>query len=173
LVWKSVNIKLNNKLFFKIADMGNACYTDKHFSEDIQTREYRSPEVILGHEYGCNTDVFSLGCVVFEMLTNNFLFKPKKISGIKKDEDHLFQMIETLGPIDKDFAIGGKYSESLFNKKGKLLNGSPKVTIPLSKLLISKYGYEVDVAVAVEQFLLPMLAFEPKNRIDARTCLKS
>ena len=93
LRWKSVKIHLNEKLFFKLADMGNACFTDKHFTEDIQTREYRSPEVILGHDYTPNTDVFSLACTVFEMMTNNFLFKPKKISGIKKDEDHLFQMI--------------------------------------------------------------------------------
>ena len=30
----------------KIVDLGNACYTYKHFTEDIQTRQYRSPEVI-------------------------------------------------------------------------------------------------------------------------------
>ena len=51
LVWKSVKIDLNDQLFFKIADMGNACKVDKHYTEDIQTREYRSPEVILGHDY--------------------------------------------------------------------------------------------------------------------------
>lgn len=28
-----------------IVDLGNACWTHKHFSEDIQTRQYRSPEV--------------------------------------------------------------------------------------------------------------------------------
>ena len=44
------------------------------------------------------------------MLTNNFLFKPKKIPGIKKDEDHLFQMMQALGPIDKDFATTGRLS---------------------------------------------------------------
>jgi serine/threonine protein kinase len=141
LVWKNVKIQLNNKLFFKIVDMGNACFADKHFTEDIQTREYRSPEVILGYDYFYNTDVFSLGCVVFEMLTNNFLFKPKKISGIKKNEDHIYQMLERLGPIDKDFAINGKYSSEVFNKKGKLLNGTPKVTDPISKLLVEKYDY--------------------------------
>lgn len=43
LYWKSVKIKLNDKLFFKIADLGNACFIYKHFTEDIQTREYRSP----------------------------------------------------------------------------------------------------------------------------------
>jgi len=29
----------------KVVDLGNACYTYKHFTEDIQTRQYRSPEV--------------------------------------------------------------------------------------------------------------------------------
>lgn len=51
LPWKNVDIKLHDSLYFKIADMGNACYTHKHFSEDIQTREYRSPEVLLGQDY--------------------------------------------------------------------------------------------------------------------------
>jgi serine/threonine protein kinase len=110
LVWKSVKINLNDRLFFKVVDMGNACFTNKHFTDDIQTREYRSPEVLLGHEYGCNTDIFSLACVIFELLTNNFLFKPKKISGIKKNEDHMYQMLDTLGPMNKEFAINGKYS---------------------------------------------------------------
>ncbi|CAG8706579.1 16116_t:CDS:2, partial [Racocetra fulgida] len=32
----------------KIADLGNACWVDHHFTNDIQTRQYRSPEVILG-----------------------------------------------------------------------------------------------------------------------------
>lgn len=29
----------------KIADLGNACWVDNHFSPDIQTRQYRSLEV--------------------------------------------------------------------------------------------------------------------------------
>jgi serine/threonine-protein kinase SRPK3 len=77
------------------------------------------------------------------MLTNNFLFKPKKIPGIKKDEDHLYQMIEVLGAIDKDFATTGKQSAELFNKKGRLLNGSPKSVVPISKTLVEQYGYQV------------------------------
>ncbi len=30
--WKSVRIELNYKIFFKIVDMGNACFADKHFT---------------------------------------------------------------------------------------------------------------------------------------------
>jgi hypothetical protein len=59
------------------------------------------------------------------MMTNSFLFKPKKTAGINKDVDHLYQMLRTLGPIDKAFACGGRNSENLFNKKGKLLHGDP------------------------------------------------
>jgi hypothetical protein len=29
----------------KVVDFGNACWTHTHFSEDIQTRPYRAPEV--------------------------------------------------------------------------------------------------------------------------------
>ena len=28
-----------------VVDLGNACWTHKHFTDDIQTRQYRSPEV--------------------------------------------------------------------------------------------------------------------------------
>lgn len=44
-------------------------------------------------------------------------------------------MMETLGIMDKDFAISGKYSGEVFNKKGKLLNGNPKKIVPLSRML--------------------------------------
>lgn len=93
LKWKNVKIELNKKLFFKVVDMGNACFSKHHFTEDIQTREYRSPEVILGYSYSHNTDIWSLACTIFELLTNNFLFKPKPAEGISKDEDHLYKII--------------------------------------------------------------------------------
>lgn len=60
----------------KIADLGNACWVGHHFTNDIQTRQYRSPEVILGGKWGASTDVWSMSCMVrqrlFDLtLTNN------------------------------------------------------------------------------------------------------
>lgn len=52
------------RITVKIADLGNACWTDHHFTEDIQTRQYRCPEVILGAPWGTSADVWSLGCIV-------------------------------------------------------------------------------------------------------------
>jgi serine/threonine protein kinase len=40
----------------------------------IQSRFYRSPEVILGHPYTCAIDMWSLGCVLVELFTGEPLF---------------------------------------------------------------------------------------------------
>ena len=79
LAWKdTISIHLDQTLKIKIVDFGNACWTHKHFTDNIQTREYRSPEAIIVSEYDTSTDMWSMACVVFEMLTNSFLFKPRK-----------------------------------------------------------------------------------------------
>jgi serine/threonine protein kinase len=79
-------IKLDRELRIKIVDFGNACHITKKFTDNIQTREYRSPEAILGIDYGANTDIWSLACVVFELLTCNYLFKPKRGKGYGKSD---------------------------------------------------------------------------------------
>ena len=43
----------------KLADLGNSCWREKHFSDGIGTQEYRAPEVILETGYdtqGCGRD---------------------------------------------------------------------------------------------------------------------
>ena len=62
------------KISVKIADLGNACWTSHHFTNDIQTRQYRSPEVILGAKWGASTDVWSMAAMVFLSFPNQFLF---------------------------------------------------------------------------------------------------
>ena len=48
----------------KIADLGNACWTYKHFTEDIQTRQYRCLEVLVGSPYSTAADIWSTACMV-------------------------------------------------------------------------------------------------------------
>lgn len=45
--WRDINAKLG-RAQAKLVDFGNACWTERHFTEDIQTRQYRSPEVNAG-----------------------------------------------------------------------------------------------------------------------------
>lgn len=53
----------------KIVDFGNACWRKRHFTDDIQTRQYRSPEVIVGQGYDTSTDLWSFACMIFELVT--------------------------------------------------------------------------------------------------------
>lgn len=55
------------KISVKIADLGNACWVGHHFTNDIQTRQYRSPEVILGSKWGASTDVWSMAAMVCDV----------------------------------------------------------------------------------------------------------
>uniref|UniRef100_A0ACB8FQB4 SRSF protein kinase 2 n=1 Tax=Sphaerodactylus townsendi TaxID=933632 RepID=A0ACB8FQB4_9SAUR len=53
-----------DKIIVKIADLGNACWVHKHFTEDIQTRQYRSIEVLIGAGYSTPADIWSTACMV-------------------------------------------------------------------------------------------------------------
>ncbi|EUC66724.1 Serine/Threonine kinase catalytic domain protein [Rhizoctonia solani AG-3 Rhs1AP] len=156
----------------KIGDLGNASYCWKHFTENIQTRQYRCPEVILGAEWDATADVWSVGCIFFELLTSDVLFDPAERPGIwSRDDDHICQMIELLGPMDPKFALSGDYSKEIFRSDGVTLRNvaSSKMSHwPLLDVLVQKYRYEREHAERLAEFLLPFLRLEPKLRISAQ-----
>ena len=99
-----------------------ATWTEHHFTDDIQTRQYRCPEVILGARWGPSADIWSVACVVFELITGgDYLFDPASGSRYGKDDDHIAQIMELMGEIPKSVAFSGKYSSEFFNRKGTSL----------------------------------------------------
>jgi serine/threonine protein kinase len=58
----------------KVIDFGSSCYADQRVFTYIQSRFYRAPEVILGLAYGHPIDVWSLACVLAELVTGAPLF---------------------------------------------------------------------------------------------------
>jgi serine/threonine protein kinase len=70
----------------KLADFGNACWVHEHFTSDIQTRQYRAPEVILGAKYAPSVDMWSMGCMAFELATGDLLFEPKTGQSFDKND---------------------------------------------------------------------------------------
>lgn len=70
----------------KVVDFGNACWADKQFAEEIQTRQYRAPEVILQAGYSFSVDMWSFACIAFELATGDMLFTPKDGQGFSEDE---------------------------------------------------------------------------------------
>lgn len=109
----------------KIADLGNACWQNNHFTDAIQTRHYRCLEVILGADYGPSADIWSAACLAFELATGDYLFEPHEGQDYSRDDDHLAHIIELLGDIPINITQTGKYAKTYFTKKGKLSDLTP------------------------------------------------
>ncbi|ORZ23840.1 kinase-like domain-containing protein [Lobosporangium transversale] len=152
----------------KIADLGNACWEDHHFTNDIQTRQYRSPEVILGAKWGPSTDVWSVACMAFELITSDYLFDPQSGSSYNKDDDHMAQIIELMGNFPKKLALSGKYSQELFNRKGELRHIHKLRMWPLQDVLHEKYLMPRPEADFLADFLCKMLSLDPMQRASAQ-----
>ncbi|KAL1835360.1 hypothetical protein VTK73DRAFT_5708 [Phialemonium thermophilum] len=66
---KPENILLRHPLRseIKVIDFGSSCFEHEKVYTYIQSRFYRSPEVILGMSYGLPIDMWSLGCILAEL----------------------------------------------------------------------------------------------------------
>lgn len=157
----------DNLISVKIADLGNACWVNHHFTNDIQTRQYRAPEVLLGAQWGASADVWSMSCMVFELLTGDYLFDPQSGQKYSKDDDHIAQIIELLGAIPMQILMTGKWTMEFFNRKGELRNIQRLKPWGLRDVMKEKYHYSLEDANMISSFLLPMLDLNPKRRADA------
>jgi len=158
----------------KIVDMGNACWADKHFSDDIQTRQYRSPEVILQSGYDAACDMWSFACIAFELVTGDLLFDPQSGDDYTRDEDHLALMIELIGRVPINCSVlSGSQRDRFFDGKNDLRHIRRLKFWPVNRVLVEKYKMDEGRARALQDFLLPLLQWEPNARQTAEVCLKS
>ncbi|XP_074836735.1 dual specificity tyrosine-phosphorylation-regulated kinase 1B-like isoform X1 [Carettochelys insculpta] len=90
---KPENILLCNpkRSAIKIVDFGSSCQLGQRIYQYIQSRFYRSPEVLLGMPYDLAIDMWSLGCILVEMHTGEPLF-----SG-SNEADQMNRIVEVLG----------------------------------------------------------------------------
>lgn len=78
---KPANVLVNRSCDIKLADFGLSRYVDPlndvAKTDYVVTRWYRAPEVILSRKYTSAIDVWSVGCILVEMLSGKVLFKGK------------------------------------------------------------------------------------------------
>jgi serine/threonine-protein kinase SRPK3 len=165
---QSGGLEALDRITVKIADLGNATWVNHHFTDDIQTRQYRCPEVLLGARWGPSADIWSVACVLFELLAGgDYLFDPQAGSRYSKDEDHIAQIIELVGDFPQSLAFSGKYSSRFFNRKGELRHINKLRFWPLEDVLHDKYEITREVAQTIASFLSPMLRLNPEKRAGA------
>lgn len=157
---------------YKVADLGNACWVERHFSDDIQTRQYRSPETIINANYDTSADIWSLACMLFELVTGDYLFDPKASEEYPRDEDHLALFTELLGPMPPKLIAKGRRSMTYFNRRGELRHIKSLRYWGLGDVLIQKYHMHPVEARNLASFLLPMINLLPEERVSAKMALE-
>ena len=161
---------------FKVVDLGNACWIHKHFTDDVQTRQYRSPEVILGARWGPKIDVWSIGCIAWELLTGDFLFDPKNSAhkGYDKDDDHLALIIERCGGIPAALIDEGRLRSKFFDQRYSLrkIRQSDLRPEKLSDRIVRKYHWKRQHAEEFESFLRICLQVMDCDRASAAQLLE-
>ncbi|KAM6300831.1 SRSF protein kinase 3-like [Aegotheles albertisi] len=156
----------------KIADLGSACWTYKPFSKEIQTQPYRALEVLLGLDYGTPADIWSTGCLAFEMATGERLFDPQPGKYFSRDDDHVARIIELLGRIPPQVAFSWNKSTKFFSRPGALLRLSRLCPRSLHSVLREGHNWTRQTATPFASFLLPALQFAPQRRATAAQCLR-
>ncbi|XP_030314520.1 SRSF protein kinase 3 [Calypte anna] len=156
----------------KIADLGSACWTYKPFSKEIQTQPYRALEVLLGLDYGTPADIWSTGCLAFEMATGEYLFDPQPGKYFSRDDDHVARIIELLGRIPPQTAFSWNKSTKYFSRPGALLRLSRLSPRSLYSILLDRHKWTQQEVAPFASFLLPALQYTPERRATAAQCLQ-
>ena len=106
---ENILVLTHSKFSAKVIDLGSACLKNHKIFNYIQSRFYRAPEVLLGLNYSEAIDVWSLGCILAELLTGSPLFPAQS-------ELELFGCItEVLGLPPPDLVQGSKRHSLFFH----------------------------------------------------------
>ncbi|KAG6043281.1 hypothetical protein E4U39_004755 [Claviceps sp. Clav50 group G5] len=165
----------------RIIDFGVASWRENHLFEEIQPLALRAPEVAIGAPWDTGVDIWTLGCLIVELLHNFFLFPgsaPKKGSWTA-EEDHLARIIRVLGDFPPSLLKKGHLSKSYFDGQMKLIRGPSLERSSLECVLngpvkpykrpsdMSKMEFDVFI-----DFLKGMLEIDPMKRKSAAQLLQ-
>lgn len=143
----------------KVIDFGSSCLENEKVYTYIQSRFYRSPEVILGMTYGMPIDMWSLGCILAELLTGYPIFPGEN------EQEQLACIMEVFGPPEKHLIEKSTRKKIFFDSLGK-----PRLTVstkgkrrrPSSKSLQTALKCEDE---AFLDFITRCLRWDPDRRL--------
>lgn len=102
----------------KVIDFGSSCFENEKVYTYIQSRFYRSPEVILGMSYGMPIDMWSVGCILAELFTGYPIFPGEN------EQEQLACIMEVFGPPEKHLIEKSSRKKLFFDSMGK-----PRLTV--------------------------------------------
>ncbi|XP_067915827.1 dual specificity tyrosine-phosphorylation-regulated kinase 4 [Heterodontus francisci] len=143
----------------KVIDFGSSCFEDQKVYTYIQSRFYRSPEIILGHQYGLAIDMWSFGCILAELYTGYPLFPGEN------EVEQLACIMEVFGIPPAEIVQTSQRKCLFFDSKGfpkNVTNSKGKKRSPNSKKLASILKTNDNLFL---DFLKGCLMWNPEHRL--------
>eukprot|EP00794_Sanderia_malayensis_P012316 gene12316-13586_t len=151
----------------KLIDFGSATFDWEHHSTIVSTRHYRAPEVVLELGWASMCDIWSIGCIIFEVYTGNTLFQTHD------NREHLAMMEATFGSIPSEMVK--KTKKSKYFRKGRLdwdVNSPDgRFVAENCKKLRDHAASESTTDQKLFDLLERMLEYNPSDRISAQQSL--
>ncbi|KAE8361301.1 hypothetical protein BDV27DRAFT_147912 [Aspergillus caelatus] len=150
----------------RVIDFGSSCFENEKVYTYIQSRFYRSPEVILGMSYGMPIDMWSLGCILAELYTGYPIFPGEN------EQEQLACIMEVFGPPEKHLIEKSTRKKLFFDSLGK-----PRLTVsskgrrrrPSSKELRQVLKCDDE---AFLDFISRCLRWDPSRRLSPHDALR-
>ncbi|XP_034943238.1 dual specificity protein kinase CLK2 isoform X2 [Chelonus insularis] len=151
----------------RLIDFGSATFDHEHHSTIVSTRHYRAPEVILELGWSQPCDVWSIGCILFELYLGITLFQTHD------NREHLAMMERILGPIPHRMArktktkyfYYGKFEWDEKSTAGRYVRDNCK---PLHRYMLSEEEEHRQLFDLIQR----MLEYEPSYRITLKDALQ-
>jgi serine/threonine protein kinase len=156
-----------------IADFGSASFFNpaKPDSDLISTRPYRAPEVVLSLPWSTKADIFSMGCIIFEVYYGARLFE------VNEDGDHLTMFERRVSKVPLALSRQSKHFRRFFDPNGALISATSgyatarSSSVP-STQVGSRHLSEVVPEAELRDLLMMMLDLDPSRRASAQDCLR-
>lgn len=160
----------------KLIDFGSTAFKNGHHPKVVSTRHYRAPEIILGLGWSFPCDMWSIGCVLFELIAGEALFQTHE------DSEHLAMMKAALGPCPQDIVDRAKENGYNCSGEGKHAcpDNSPRAErcrkalakmLPLKEMIATVVN-DPNMVITVSDCLAKLLQYDPKDRPSARNLLE-
>jgi len=158
----------------KLIDFGNATYEDEHHSSIINTRQYRSPEVILELGWKELSDQWSIGCILMELYSGDQLFETHE------ELEHLALITRVIGAFPQGML--DRASSSVNGKYLTQAGGHARLAWPDKASSPSSERHVISARALPDQvpphhkglanFVGDLLRIDPSQRLSAAASLK-
>ncbi|KAF9333492.1 hypothetical protein BGZ91_011240 [Linnemannia elongata] len=163
---ENVLLKHPTKSSIKVIDFGSSCLENEKVYTYIQSRFYRSPEVILGMSYNMAIDMWSLGCILAELYTGYPLFPGEN------EQEQLSCIMEIQGVPDRYLIEKSSRKKVFFDHGGNpklVVNSKGKKRRPGSKTLGQALKCSDPLFL---DFIQKCLIWDPERRMKPREGLQ-